>query len=104
MSEARATIVVLSGRGLGTSAIEREARVSKPTVWRWQNAYLEGGIERLFKDKGKGPKAGKARVSDEMRLKVVTRTAREKPANETHWSARMLAKELGIGHTTVQRV
>jgi hypothetical protein len=28
----------------------REARVSKPTVWRWQDAYMAGGIERLLKD------------------------------------------------------
>jgi len=101
---ARARIVLLSGRGLGTSAIAREARVSKPTVWRWQQAFLEGGIERLRKDKGKGPRAGKARISDEVRLKIVTMTAKEQPANATHWSARMLAKEIGVGHTTVQRI
>ena len=41
----RARIVLLSGRGLGTMAIAREARVSKP-VWRWQEAYREGGIEQ----------------------------------------------------------
>jgi transposase len=75
-----------------------------PTVWRWQEAYLEGGIERLLKDKGKGPKAGKPRVSDEVRLKIVTMTAKEKPANATHWSARTLARQVGVGHTTVQRV
>ena len=34
----RATIVLLSGRGCGTSAIEREARVAKPTVWRRHDA------------------------------------------------------------------
>jgi len=101
---ARARIVLLSGRGLGTTAIMRQARASKPTVWRWQEAYLEGGIERLRKDKGKGPKAGKPRISDEVRLKIVTMTAKEKPANATHWSARMLAKAVGVGHTTVQRV
>jgi transposase len=101
---ARARIVLLSGRGLGTSAIMREARVSKPTVWRWQEAYREGGIERLRKDKGKGPRAGKPRISDEVRLKIVTMTAKEKPANATHWSARMLAKAIGVGHTTVQRI
>ena len=49
---ARARIVLLSGRGFGTMAIGREARVAKPTVWRWQAAYLEGGVERLLKDKG----------------------------------------------------
>jgi hypothetical protein len=92
----RATIVLLSGRGLGTAAIEREARAAKPTVWRWQDAYMAGGIARLLKDRGKGPKAGKKRVSDEVRLEIVTRTAKEKPKNATHWSARMLAEEIGV--------
>jgi transposase len=100
----RASIVLLSGRGLGTNAICREARVTKPTVWRWQKAYMEGGVERLKKDKGKGPRAGKKRIGDEVRLAIVKRTAQEKPANATHWSARMLAEEMGVGHTTVQRV
>jgi len=101
---ARARIVLLSGRGVGTSAIEREARVSKPTVWRWQHAYVEGGVERLLKDRGKGPRAGKKPISAEVRLAIVTRTAKEKPKHATHWSARMLAAEIGVGHTTVQRV
>lgn len=100
----RAKIVLLSGRGAGTNAIMRAARVSKPTVWRWQEGYMAGGIERLRKDKGKGPCAGKKRISDAVRLEIVTRTAKEKPANATHWSARMLAAEVGVGHTTVQRV
>jgi transposase len=101
---ARASIALLSGRGVGTNAICREARVTKPTVWRWQKAYMEGGVARLLKDKGKGPRAGKPRISDEVRLAIVRRTAQEKPANATHWSARMLAEEMGVGHTTVQRV
>ena len=51
---ARARIVQMSGRGLGLNAIRREARVSKPTVWRWQTAYMQGGVDRLLKDKDKG--------------------------------------------------
>ena len=101
---ARARIVLLSGRGFGTNAIQREARVSKPTVWRWQKAYLDGGVERLLKDRGKGPRAGKKPISAEVRLAIVTRTAKGKPKHATHWSARMLAEEIGVGHTTVQRV
>ena len=92
-----------SGRGFGTNAIQREARVSKPTVWRWQKAYMDGGVERLLKDKGKGPRAGKKPISAEVRLTIVTRTAKEKPKHATHWSARMMAAEIGVGHTTVQR-
>jgi transposase len=71
----RATIALMSGRGYGTNAICRAARVSKPTVWRWQEAYMEGGLARLLKDKGKGkgPRAGKPRVSDDKRLEIVRR-------------------------------
>ena len=101
---ARARIVLLSGRGVGTVVIGREARVAKPTVWRWQAAYLEGGVERLLKDKGKGERAGKKPISDAVRLAIVTKTAKEKPANATHWSARMMAEVMGVGHTTVQRI
>jgi len=78
---ARTRIVLLSGRGLGTMTVARKARVSKPSVWRWQEACLEGGIERLRKGKAKGPKAGKPRVSDEVRLQIVTMMAKEKRAN-----------------------
>ena len=101
---ARARIVLLSGRGFGTNAIQREARVSKPTVWRWQQAYVDGGVKRLLKDRGKGARAGKKPISAEVRLAIVTLTAKEKPKHATHWSARMLAAEIGVGHTTVQRV
>ena len=81
---ARARIVLLSGRGFGTNAIQREARVSKPTVWRWQKAYMDGGVERLLKDRGKGARAGKKPISAEIRLAIVTRTAKEKPKHATH--------------------
>ena len=101
---ARARIVLLSGRGLGVNAIRRAARVSKPTVWRWQNAYMAGGIERLLKDKDKGERAGKPPISGEVRLAIVTKTAKEKPKQATHWSARMMAEAMGVGHTTVQRI
>jgi hypothetical protein len=83
----RARIVLLSGRGLGTMAIAGSA-----------------GFKGAGRKKGKGPKAGKPRINDAARLRIVTMTAKEKPANATHWSARMLAKQVGVGHTTVQRV
>ena len=91
-----ARIVLLSGRGFGTMAIARETRVSKPTVWRWQEAYLEGGVERLRKDKGKGPKAGKPRISDAVRLRIVTMTAKEKPAHATHGVRACWPSRLGL--------
>src|SRR5271165_6896651 len=69
-----------------------------------QKAYMDGGVERLLKDRGKGARAGKKPISAEVRIAIVKRTAQEKPKHATHWSARMLAEEIGVGHTTVQRV
>jgi len=35
--------------------------VSKPTVWRWQQAYMNGVVERLLlKDRGKGARRQEA--------------------------------------------
>ncbi len=101
---ARARIVLASARGLGTNAIMREARVSKPTVWRWQAAYLDGGVGRLLRDEDKGKRAGKTPISDDLRLAIIAKTAQEKPVAATHWSARSMAKAMGVGHTTVQRL
>jgi hypothetical protein len=44
------------------------------------------------------------RISEAVRLEIVTRTAKERPANVTHWIARMLAAELVVGHTTVDLI
>ena len=63
--------------------------MSKPTVWRWQQAYMNGVVERLLKDRGKGARAGKKPHSAEVRLAIVTRTAKKKPKQATHWSAPM---------------
>ena len=35
---------------------------------------------------------------------VVQKTTQETPKDHTHWSTRALAKELGVGHMTVQRI
>ena len=70
-------------------------------------AFLVGLLGELGPhqlDSGQGARAGKKPISAEVRLAIVKRTAQEKPKHATHWSARMLAEEIGVGHTTVQRV
>ena len=48
---------------------------------------MESGVARLVRDKGKGPNAGKARISDAVPLANVERTAKEKPASARHQTA-----------------
>lgn len=47
----RARIVLLSGKGLGTSAIMVQTGKSKTCVWRWQERFMQEGVEGLLRDK-----------------------------------------------------
>ncbi|WP_428982688.1 helix-turn-helix domain-containing protein [Roseinatronobacter domitianus] len=40
----RAEIVLATADGYGTFEIMRRANTSKPTVWRWQERYLDEGV------------------------------------------------------------
>ena len=88
--------------GLGTVAIMRRTGKSKPCVWRRQERYVAEGVEGLLRDKTRP--ARKKPLTAEIKLKVLTKTANETPANATHWSVRAMAKEIGISHTSVQRI
>ena len=98
----RAGIVLATADGLGTVATMRRTGKSKPCVWRWQERYVAEGVEGLLRDKTRP--ARKKPLTAEVKLKVLTKTANETPANATHWSVRAMAKEIGISHTSVQRI
>ena len=98
----RARIVLLSDERLGTMEIMRRVGKSKPSVWRWQERYLAEGVDGLLRDKPRGP--GKAPLGEEVIALVLSKTVGEKPANATHWSVRTMARAVGIGHSSVQRI
>src|SRR5262252_10254394 len=98
----RARIVLLTADGAGVMAIMRAVGVSKTTVWRWQEYFIEAGVGGLVKGRSKPP--GKKPLSEEVRLAVVEKTMKERPANATHWSVRTMAAAMGISHTSVQRI
>jgi transposase len=98
----RARIVLMTAEGHGTVAIMRTVGVAKTTVWRWQDYFAEAGVAGLIKGRSKPP--GKKPLAEAIKLKVVEKTVKERPANATHWSVRLMAAEMGISHTSVQRI
>ena len=92
----------MTADGHGVVAIMREVGVSKTTVWRWQDYFAEAGVDGLIKGRSKPP--GRKPLSAAMKLKVVEKTVKERPANATHWSVRIMGDEVGISHTSVQRI
>jgi transposase len=97
----RAEIVLATADRLGTMEIMRRAGTSKPTVWRWQERYLEAGVDGLVRDKTRP--ARKKPLSAEVKLAVLKKT-QEPPPGGTHWSVRTMARAVGISHTSVQRI
>src|ERR1700674_6015861 len=51
----RAEIVLATADGHGTNEIMRRTGKSKPCVWRWQERYIEAGVEGLMRDKTRPP-------------------------------------------------
>jgi transposase len=96
----RARIVLLAAEGTGTGEIVRRVGVSKPTVIAWKRRYAEEGLGGLD-DRAK---PGRPRRVDE--VEIVLRTLEPPPPRlgVTHWSSRLLAKELGISNFAVATV
>jgi len=98
----RARIVLMTADGSGVAEIMRTVGVNKSTVWRWQDYFAEAGVAGLIKGRSKPP--GKKPLTAEIKRKVLEKTVKERPANATHWSVRAMGEEMGISHTSVQRI
>jgi transposase len=98
----RARIVLMTADGAGVMSIMRAAGVSKTTVWRWQDYFVEAGVAGLVKGRSKPP--GKKPISEAMKREIIEKTVKERPAHATHWSVRMMGQEMGVSHTSVQRI
>src|SRR5512135_834630 len=96
----RARIVLLSGEGLGTSAVAERIRVSRPTVILWRDRYRDGGVEAL----ADLPRPGRPSDTDEAAIVVHTLEAPPERLAGTHWSSRLLAREMGVSNVTIAKV
>ena len=85
----RAEIVLSTADGNGTVEIMRRTGMSKPTVWRWQERYLDEGVAGLKRDKTRPSRVPP--LPREVRLKVIAKTVQEAPPNATHWSRASMA-------------
>ena len=98
----RIEVVLATGAGHGTNETMRLTGLSKPSVWRWQERYLDEGVDGLVRDKTRPSR--KPPLPAATRLAVVTKTAGETPADATHWSRLSMAKALGISPSSVGRI
>src|ERR1700722_10842292 len=76
----RAAIVLLTADGIGTNEIMRQTGKSKTCVWRWQERFMEAGVEGLLRDKTRPSRIPK--LGPEGAGRVGGRTLRGPPAAE----------------------
>jgi transposase len=98
----RAKIILATAEGLGTAAIMRRARVSKPCVRRWQARFVAEGVNGLLRDKTRKP--GTPPLPEATVERVVDLTRAPPPGEATHWTGRAMAKAVGISLSAVQAI
>jgi transposase len=95
----RAEIVLAIVGGDGVSATARRLGVSRPTVIKWRERFTADGIAGL----GDLPRSGRPKTIDDAQIIAATLDSPPAKLAVTHWSSRLLAKQLGIGDATVAR-
>ena len=80
----RCRIVLLTVEGLGTAAIMRQTGKSKSVVWRWQERFMQAGVDGLLRDKTRPPRI--APLAQPVIDRVVTLTSSDPPGEVTHWT------------------
>src|SRR5438094_606599 len=98
----RAEIVMLSAAGVGTIEIMRRTGKSKTCVWRWQERFAEEGVDGLLCDKTRPSRI--PALEPEVAERVVALTLADPPVEATHWTAAMMAGQVGISVSSVQRI
>ncbi len=97
----RSRIVLGCAEGHSNRDVARRVGVHEATVCKWRGRFLSKRLDGLFDEPRPGTprKLGDAKVEEVIRM-----TLEETPRGATHWSSRMLAKELGLSFSTVQRI
>ncbi|MFP6774607.1 MAG: IS630 family transposase [Alphaproteobacteria bacterium] len=98
----RSRIILLSSAGHGTHGIMRATGKSKTCVWRWQERFMQKGVEGLLRDKTRPP--GIAPI-EAHRVREIVGLTLEPPSHEaTHWTLRAMARAVGVAASTVQTI
>jgi transposase/transposase-like protein len=85
--------------GAGTSGAARRVGVSRPTVIKWRDRFAASGMAGLDDE----PRSGRPKTIDDAAIIAATLEPPPQRFAVTHWSSRLLGKELGIGDATVAR-
>ena len=99
----RCRLLLLAHQGVANQAIGEQLSLSRPTILALRDAFTKDGLAAVT-----GIRKRKRRGSvwtPELEQKIIDTTVKTRPGDgSTHWSVRMLARQLRISRTLVHRV
>jgi transposase len=98
----RSRIILLSADGHGTGAVMAVTVKSKTCVWRWQERFMNEGVDGLLREKTRPP--GIPKTADDKIANVIRLTQSNPPHEATHWTLRAMAKTVGLAASTVRGI
>lgn len=98
----RARIVLACAEpGATNLAVAARLGISNLTVGKWQRRFAQQSLKGLTD----APRSGVPRsMLDEHIERVITTMLESTPRNATHWSTRLLARELSMSQTAISRI
>ena len=97
----RARLVLMAADGLSNAAIAEKLQLSRQSVCKWRQRYLQQGLQGLHDELRPGrPRS----ISDERVAALVRKTLQTRPKDGTHWTVRSIARETRLSPATVHRI
>ena len=99
----RCRLLLLAHEGMANQSIAEQLDLSRPTVLTLRNAFAKNGLAAVTGIR-KRHRRGSV-LTPELERKIVETTVKTRPGDgSTHWSVRMLAKQLQVSRSIVHRV
>ncbi len=96
----RARIILARAEGHSQQQTADLVGVNRPVVAKWENRFLQSGLDGLTEARRSGRKPA---IAAQTRAEIITQ-ATTPPPGRTQWSSRTMAKAKGVSHHTVQRL
>ncbi len=97
----RARIVLLAAEGASNTEIGGRLGVNRATAAKWRGRFLEQRLDGLCDE----PRPGRPRTISDARVEeLIVRTLETTPKDQTHWSTRAMAAQVGLSQTAVSRI
>lgn len=96
----RARIVLAAAAGPENQAICVEVGADANTVGKWRRRFAANRLDGLLDE----PRSGTPRKIGDQIADTIRRTLETRPARETHWSLRSMAKVVGYAPSTIHRI